>query len=806
MKYRLLLPLILLCNIVFGQFPIGANPGYYANATTGATQYPLDTGIYSLMVKSGCAFTRSTVDIKSAQTYGYATFTSRFAYMYNVLGLRNNILFATVTPGNGTYTGQSTAITSGGNRSTLPSGLKLQVFNSDSSINQANIWAYYIYNLVTTYGAYFSKIQIFNEPDLTGSPNAYLDSTQSATSWEKVEPIPDNFQNMYDSLENYVLMCHIARLVCNKYAPTMKILAGGVGYSWFWMWCIRKGISPNIDILDFHEYPSYQWTYCVWNGATASCGTVNGDNGAHRNSDVAANLVDSVMRQFRFIETQEGATHIPFGTTETALPRWSFPLNTSSQPFPNNKNFGSNDVQQNFIIKSAIICMRDTLQYYTMYQTGEAAQQNDASSGNLFVAMGLYHDLDSNGVVGHETKTPQGVSYTVMQNLLKNYKINLTAPTLTAGTNGAELDSSTFKTYVVWAICTHDTVESAVGTFNLPAGQTYTEFDRNGNLISSTVTGTVSLSGAPIFLRQNTGGNAPPTVSAGSNQTISATSTTLTGTASAGSGSITSSTWTQISGANTATITTPSSLTTTVIGMITGTYVFQLSVTNSNSLTTTSRVTVTVSIAPLAPTAAITTSASLVTLPLDSVTLNGAGSHDNNNGGTISSYSWSQISGAASTIRTRSGASTIVVMPTAGTYGYQLIVVNSGGVSSAPTTINITVNPASLSPITAKIAVGQNVITLPFTTVVLNGTGSQEPNPSSTITTWQWSIINTPAGSGATLQNPTSNITNLVNVVPGTYKVQLFIRDNNGLTSTATQTITVNSNQIITNKIVKSVH
>ncbi|HWC57826.1 MAG TPA: Ig-like domain-containing protein [Candidatus Paceibacterota bacterium] len=72
--------------------------------------------------------------------------------------------------------------------------------------------------------------------------------------------------------------------------------------------------------------------------------------------------------------------------------------------------------------------------------------------------------------------------------------------------------------------------------------------------------------------------NAVPVVNAGTDQTIilPASSTTLTGTASDPEGASLTTTWSEVSGPNTATITAPSSLTTSVTGLIQGTYTFWL--------------------------------------------------------------------------------------------------------------------------------------------------------------------------------------------------------------------------------------
>ena len=82
-----------------------------------------------------------------------------------------------------------------------------------------------------------------------------------------------------------------------------------------------------------------------------------------------------------------------------------------------------------------------------------------------------------------------------------------------------------------------------------------------------------------------------PVANAGSNQTISSpvTSVTLDGTGS--TGTITSYTWTEVSGPNTATIISPSSASTSVTGLIVGVYVFKLSL---NSGASTANVTITV--------------------------------------------------------------------------------------------------------------------------------------------------------------------------------------------------------------------
>jgi len=90
-------------------------------------------------------------------------------------------------------------------------------------------------------------------------------------------------------------------------------------------------------------------------------------------------------------------------------------------------------------------------------------------------------------------------------------------------------------------------------------------------------------------------GNISPTANAGADQTLSAgaTTATLSGSGSDSDGTIAGYAWSQVSGPNTAGITSPSSASTGLTGLIAGVYVFRLTVTDNLGATGTDDVQIT---------------------------------------------------------------------------------------------------------------------------------------------------------------------------------------------------------------------
>jgi ribosomal protein L14 len=368
--------------------------------------------------------------------------------------------------------------------------------------------------------------------------------------------------------------------------------------------------------------------------------------------------------------------------------------------------------------------------------------------------------------------------------------ITLTLPVNSTTLTGSGADADGTITGYAW---------TRVGTTTLPAtiGSPTNSSTQITGLVAGTYTFRLTVtdnSGMTNFdditVTVNPAANQLPTVNAGNNITITlpTNSVLLNGTGNDPDGSITGYVWTRV-GVTTlpATIGSPNNSSTQITGLVAGAYTFRLTVTDNSGATAFDDVIITVNAAANQVPSANAGNNIVLTLPVNSTTLNGSGTDPD---GTIASYTWTKSGTLAGTINSPNNSSTDIVGLVQGNYIFRLTVTDNSG-ATAFDDVNVTVNaspgPANQAPIANA---GTNItISLPQNSTSLNGNGSIDLD--GTISTYAWSWV---SGTGTyTLGAPGSAICPLNNLQVGTYVFRLTVTDNGGSTDIDNIVVTVNA-------------
>ena len=285
-----------------------------------------------------------------------------------------------------------------------------------------------------------------------------------------------------------------------------------------------------------------------------------------------------------------------------------------------------------------------------------------------------------------------------------------------------------------------------------------------------------------MMVTVNPAPNIRPVANAGPDQvvTLPANSITAFGSGTDADGIIVSYLWEKISG-GTATIASPALAVTAIQSLQEGTYYFKLTVRDNSGAQASDTMKITVLPAPNLPPVANAGPDQVITLPENTTTLTGSGTDAD---GTIVSYLWEKISGGTATIASPALAVTAIQSLQEGTYYFKLTVRDNSG-AQASDTMKITVLPAPNLPPVANAGPDQ-VITLPVTSVTLNGSGQDSDGE---VVSYQWLQIQGPSNV-----MPLGNeaIITVTSLEPGVYLFKLLVTDNAGATGADTVTVTVN--------------
>jgi len=285
--------------------------------------------------------------------------------------------------------------------------------------------------------------------------------------------------------------------------------------------------------------------------------------------------------------------------------------------------------------------------------------------------------------------------------------------------------------------------------------------------------------------------NRSPNANAGPDITIvlPTDSTILDGSASSDpDGNISEWAWRKISGPDTFTIVNAAVAQTVVKRLVAGVYQFELKVKDNGGLYASDTLRILVDNPNInQPPVANAGPDKAITLPTNALILDGSGSIDPEN--NIVTYSWTKIFGpAAFSIVSPNSIQTAVINLEYGIYLFELKVTDVGSLS-AKDTVQVTVDSIVLinNPPIAN-AGPDKTITLPTNTVILNGSGSSDPE--NNITAFVWTKISGP--SSYSISTPNNRETQVTNLVQGVYLFELKVTDAGALFSKDTVQVTVN--------------
>lgn len=254
-------------------------------------------------------------------------------------------------------------------------------------------------------------------------------------------------------------------------------------------------------------------------------------------------------------------------------------------------------------------------------------------------------------------------------------------------------------------------------------------------------------------------------------------------------GSIATYVWNKISGPDVYTASSLNSSTVSLTNLVQGTYGFQLTVTDNRGAMAFDYILVTVATGTPNQTPVANAGTDIVmALPNNSATLNGTTSRDPD--GTITSYSWTKISGPASFNLTNATAANASVSGLAqGVYTFRLTVTDNKE-ASAYDDVLVTVNASTGYNLFPNANAGPDInISLPANSATLNASGSSDPDGS--IVSYTWRKISGPDVYNA--GNMNSSSVSLTNLTQGTYGFELKVTDNGGAIGFDYILVTVNA-------------
>lgn len=406
-------------------------------------------------------------------------------------------------------------------QSTLFKNMYLDIWDNGADgtpVNDSNYMARYVYDLVKLYKNQVKFWEVWDTPgwDIEGK-NGWKPRNWQHNWWEN-NPDPCEL-GVHAPVQHIVRMMRIAYEVIKKEDPNAFVVLSGSGFTSFTDAILRNTDNPA-DGKIAPQYPNGGGAYfdaVLYNvfphfdGSLAGYDASVGSLVYKRHSDAAAKSIihhkvelDSVFKLYGYDGLQFPVKRYIIG--EINVPRK--PLGSM--------DFGSDEVQKNFILKSYITAATNDILSMNIKSVSEEMDFESATDASQI--MGLYKKL--NKIPFSRTLNIQGIAFKSISEILFGLQydsVRTKALNLTRNQRGAAFKNKAGKyTYAIWAAIQGDMSEFAKDSFSFPNTLNINvlykrewSFSQDKKVISIPLAN-IQLSGTPIFLNEEPQLSKPP--------------------------------------------------------------------------------------------------------------------------------------------------------------------------------------------------------------------------------------------------------------------------------------------------------
>ncbi len=381
-------------------------------------------------------------------------------------------------------------------------------------VNEENVYAAYMYNLVLTYGENTKYWEITNEPDTDMGGNATMERGFPNNWWENDPPPCET--KFGAPIQHYVRTMRIAYEVVKSISPDSYIAVGGLGNVTFLDAIMRNTDNPNggaetvlyplkggayFDCLSIHAYPHFDGSMRYWSDIFGGFQwTRNSDKGVEGFMKRLDGMIDN-LHGYGYTGKDGEFPEKNIICTETNLARVSI----------TDEFLGGDESQKNYVIKLMAKAQEKGISQVHFYSLADNLPADQANSD--FDFMGLFENLSG--------KTPPngkifdaGIAFKSIATALKGYTYDEASTkalnTTTAVQGVAFKNTSGDEIFVMWATTLDDLSENAEINYSFPSTFGFSEmkkFDWDFSITGSVdciSANNVFLNGSPVFLVPNT--------------------------------------------------------------------------------------------------------------------------------------------------------------------------------------------------------------------------------------------------------------------------------------------------------------